>query len=189
MSEPDLQTLLSTIGKVNDTLLENPRCAKILRGIQDGEYPDLDAGVRHLMVALKEEGLLPELQIAAKEVGTGMISQEALEAAGRPLHMKTSTGINQLNPLVEAAIAERVGLDGDVPEARYGPFRRVPSLRFLCSPWQWTPWWSASCCLTHPKPWVASLKMLRRTTHTSAAASSKTPRKWRMSPDVMSRQP
>ena len=139
MSEPDLQTLLSTIGKVNDTLLENPRCAKILRGIQDGEYPDLDAGVRHLMVALKEEGLLPELQIAAKEVGTGMISQEALEAAGRPLHMKTSTGINQLNPLVEAAIAERVGLDGDVPEARYGPFPKgskpaVPVLTMAMDP-------------------------------------------------------
>jgi len=127
MSEPDLSKLLAKIGGVNDLLLENPATAEVLRKLQEGEV-ELDEGVRLLAQLIEEEGLMPQLQKAAEEVGKLAPGYEldpnVLQKAKRPVMMRTSTGQPQLNPLYEAALIERASLDGDAPELRYGPLPR-----------------------------------------------------------------
>lgn len=124
MSETNIQELLAKIGGVNDLLLDHPTTKAILQGIQQGAL-SMEEGVASLAAAIEEEGLMGQMKEAAQEVeqlAPGFeLTPEALEQAGRPILTQTSTGIPQLNPLYEAAIAEQAFLDGDAPSLRHGP--------------------------------------------------------------------
>ena len=111
--------VLKLLGKVNDLVKSVPGAEEIYAQIRDGKITTEDA-IPHLFSLLSEAGVVNEV---AKEGGklTQLISPETLKSAGRPVQMETSTGIPQLNPLYEAALAERASLDGDVPELRSGP--------------------------------------------------------------------
>jgi hypothetical protein len=125
MSDNDQNALFSLLGEVNDLLSRSPKGAAIFEKLRSGEL-SADEAVRQLAEVARNEGLLPELSEAAREVEallptSGALTPDTLAQAKRPVTMKTSTGIPQLNPLYEAAIAERVALDGDAPELRSGP--------------------------------------------------------------------
>ena len=111
--------ILSLLGKVNDLVIKVPGCGEIYDQIRAGEISTEEA-IPQLFSLLAEAGMLDEV---AQEGGklTSLLSPEDLKNAGRPVHMETSTGIPQLNPLYEAALAERSSLDGDIPELRSGP--------------------------------------------------------------------
>lgn len=63
--------------------------------------------------------LLPLLD--GNTMTTLMQSASALNQPAPPLVVKHPSGRTALNPVVEAALAERVSLDGDAPEFRFGP--------------------------------------------------------------------
>lgn len=123
MSDPNMENLLGLLGQVNALLEATPEGEAIFQRIRSGEITP-DEGVVLLAEAAKDAGLLPDLEAASEQVSalvpSGDLTPEALDAAGRPIMMETSTGIPQLNPVYEAAIAERVTLDGDAPELRSG---------------------------------------------------------------------
>jgi hypothetical protein len=125
MSDNDATALLALLGQVNDLLEATPEGAELFRKLRNGEIT-ADQAVPLLAKAAKDSGLLPDLAAASQQVHSmiptkGDLSPKALNEANRPVVMKTSTGIPQLNPVYEAAIAERVSLDGDAPELRSGP--------------------------------------------------------------------
>ena len=85
----------------------------------------MEQGVAELINLIRSKELLPEIERVAQEVSSLVpgyeLNPDILEKASRPVSMKTSTGLSQLNPVYEASIAERAFLDGDVPELRSGP--------------------------------------------------------------------
>lgn len=120
----DIKEVFDLIGGVNDLLESTPEGAAIFRDLRAGEITT-DEAVAQLAKVAREGGMLDTLKEASEQVNAlipgGPLSPELIEAAGRPVQMKTSTGIDQLNPLMEASIAERIAIDGDAPELRTGP--------------------------------------------------------------------
>jgi len=123
MSDQEQEALLSLLGDVNNLLEGMPEGAAIFEKLRSGELTPDDA-VRQLADMAREAGLLKQLTEASERVNAlvpgGPLTPDKLKEANRPIAMKTSTGIDQLNPVYEAAIVERVYLDGDVPELRSG---------------------------------------------------------------------
>jgi len=118
-----MNAILELLGEVTELLEQTPGGAELFQRLRDGEIT-ADEAVEALVKIAHEAGLAPQLEETSEKVTAlapaGPLTPESLTAAGRPLLMKTSTGIPQLNPLYEAAIAERVSLDGDAPELRFG---------------------------------------------------------------------
>jgi len=124
MSLSAFDTLLSVLGDVTSRLAENPAGREVLEDYQAGRI-DIEQAAQRLTQIAQETGLLPELQAIAENVNSMapgfQISPAALEEAQRPVVMQTSTNLPQLNPVYEGYLAERVSLDGDVPQLRSGP--------------------------------------------------------------------
>jgi hypothetical protein len=123
MSNPDLEAVLQLLGEVNSKLAESPKGAQVFVDLKAGTLT-IDQAVSALVNIAREEDLVDEL-LEASQTMTDLVpdsmSPQGLQDSGRPVMMETSTGIPQLNPLLEASIAERASLDGDVPELRHGP--------------------------------------------------------------------
>lgn len=121
----ELFQMLKLVGDVEDLVASVPEGKKLLAEIREGGLSEEEA-VQKILKVVRDNGLLPGLRQASEEIHSLVPRATAsaldeLRDSKRPLMMKTSTGIPQLNPLVEAAIAERASLDGDVPELRHGP--------------------------------------------------------------------
>ena len=109
--------ILSILGSVTDRLMELPEGREIFRRTQAGELTPEQAA-REFVMLIERAGLMQEMREASQTVTSIAESQNR-----KPddVLKKTSTGVTQLNPLYEGAIAERAFLDGDVPELRSGP--------------------------------------------------------------------
>jgi len=123
MSNPDLEAVIQLLGEVNSKLSQTPKGNRVFTDLQDGKLT-IDQAVQKLVEVAREEGLMDEF-LATSQALTALVpdvmTPKGLQDSGRPVMMETSTGIPQLNPLLEASIAERVFLDGDAPELRQGP--------------------------------------------------------------------
>lgn len=122
----ELDEVLEHLKSVNALLEGIPEGAEIFCKLRDNAISAEEATLQLMEVAARH-GLLETLTSASEEIRSLVpaFSGETgdVKDAERPLVMETSTGIAQLNPLFEAAIAERAFLDGDVPEFRRG---RIP---------------------------------------------------------------
>jgi hypothetical protein len=123
MSKSTLDAVLSLLGETASQLESSQEGALVMQEFRKGKITLEEAASKLLGVA-GELGLLGELREASTQLDSVVpgfsMSPAALRAAGRPVRMKTATGIDQVNPLLEAAFAERLTLDGDIPEIRLG---------------------------------------------------------------------
>lgn len=102
----------------------NPQFADIIARLKRGELNDV-AAMRELMILVQEQQLGPELERVAegafaslREPTTALVDQNP---ENPPPIVHRQNGLPMLNPLVEAAILERLQFDGDAPELRTGP--------------------------------------------------------------------
>lgn len=118
MSQKGLEACLELLEDVNSKLAQSARGREILTKIKEGTL-GVEEAVLQLVEIAKEENLMGDLLRVSQDMME--LVPGYLENPTRPLQTQTSTGINQLNPLYEAAIAEIAFLDGDVPLLRTGP--------------------------------------------------------------------
>jgi len=114
------KNLLHLIGKVGDTLMEIPEGRALFEKVQRGEVNPEEAAHGFLEL-IQREGLMGEMVKASRKMESLLPAQGPAPNSDPLIQTRTTTGIPQLNPLYEAAIAERAFLDGDVPELRHGP--------------------------------------------------------------------
>lgn len=123
MAQSTLEVVLGMLGDVNSRLAESAEGQRIFAELEAGNL-DLEAAALQLAQVAQNEGLMGDLRTISAEVGAlapGFeVSPAALREAQRPVVMQTSTGIDQMNPVLEAALAEMLSLDGDVPTLRTG---------------------------------------------------------------------
>jgi hypothetical protein len=115
--DTNFDELLGLVGDLGEKLHKNPRGNEVFVALLAGKITQEQA-VEALFRILREEGLLEEAQIQSKKL------MEALDPHNEgllPVAPDHSSGKSVVNPLWEAALAERVALDGDVPELRHGP--------------------------------------------------------------------
>lgn len=122
----ELDDVLERLKGVNALLERIPEGAEIFRKVRSNEMTAEEATLQ-LMAVASRHGLLEALTTASEDI-RGLVPAfsgdlEGEDGVERPIAMETSTGISQLNPLFEAALAERAFFDGDVPEFRRG---RIP---------------------------------------------------------------
>ena len=110
--------LLGILGSVTDRLMGIPEGREIFRRTQAGELTPEQAA-REFIMLIERKGLMSEMR-EASQTATSLV-RSSPESSAANLFKETSTGVKQLNPLYEGAIAERAFLDGDVPELRSGP--------------------------------------------------------------------
>lgn len=114
--DPNFDELLVLIGNLSEKLNKSPRCKEILDKLKAG-LTDSESAVSALFEVMREEGLLEGALSQSKTLLTSMDSRfEDMVPMG-----KNPEGKEVVNPLWEAALAERISLDGDVPELRHGP--------------------------------------------------------------------
>jgi len=110
-----MKDALEIVAQITRLLEETPGAAPILDALRTGRMAPEDAMVKLAEVAF--EAGHGEALVSA----SGQLEKVAREHTGPPVVMTHDNGMDMLNPLMEAAIAERASLDGDVPEARSGP--------------------------------------------------------------------
>jgi hypothetical protein len=110
-----MKDALKIVAEVTRLLEETPGAATIMDAIRTGRMSPEEAMIKLAEVALQAGH--GEALVSA----SGRLEKAAQEHTGAPAVMTHNNGMQMLNPLVEAAIAERASLDGDVPEARSGP--------------------------------------------------------------------
>lgn len=111
-SELELEESLDkSLRFISNELLNTPAGKEILERAKTGEISPEQASLE--LGRLLSPTSLEKLSAQAFEIFS--------KVGDRPITMTTSTGLTQLNPVYEAAILERVFLDGDVPELRTGP--------------------------------------------------------------------
>lgn len=113
----NLDQLLGIIGRVGESLNEIPEAREALQKVQRGEA-SVDEAVAVILKAIKDHGQLEAFAQTASEAA--LTTPEGSALTRNPV-LKDSKGAHRLNPVLEAAIAERASLDGDVPELRSGP--------------------------------------------------------------------
>lgn len=122
----ELDDVLERLKGVNALLEGIPEGAEVFRKVRSNLLSAEEATLQ-LMAIAAQHGLLETLTSASEEIRSLVPAfsgdLEGEDGADRPISMETSTGISQLNPLFEAALAERAFFDGDVPEFRRG---RIP---------------------------------------------------------------
>lgn len=99
----------------------SPEAGKIIEALQQGEI-DEDQAWMELIQIVGSAGLIPDLKRAASKLFEGAVQYELTASKeNKPGALwQPKEGVTALNPLHEAAIAERAQFDGDVPEARRG---------------------------------------------------------------------
>lgn len=116
--EASLQLLLDTVNKY-------PELAEVLRQSKLGQISEQEAMVRMNQFALEHPDFVsdlmqpesrPEPELTLSPVGEVLPPDGSLS-----LFKPSSNGLPRLNPLVEAALIERIQYDGDIPELRSGP--------------------------------------------------------------------
>jgi len=95
-------------------LRANPEFAAALDKAKSENLPP--EAVARLLLSRLDEGTTNTLMQFASALNTVAVNQPA-----PPLMVRHPSGRTALNPVVEAALAERASLDGDVPEFRHGP--------------------------------------------------------------------
>lgn len=121
----------------DDLADEHPEIGEVLKKLRDGEL-DTNTAMAQLMSLVHEKGLGDDIQRVAEgafavlredtdlkaqlEASPGT-SLDTFQNGPMPtvLYPTRPDRLPRLNPLYEAAIAERVQFDGDVPELRTGP--------------------------------------------------------------------
>jgi hypothetical protein len=110
-----MKDVLDIVAQVTRLLENTPGAEVVLDGLRTG--------------TIRPEEAMEKLAILALQAGHGdalvaasnHMEEAAQEHLGAPITMTHDNGMEVLNPLMEAAIAERASLDGDVPELRTGP--------------------------------------------------------------------
>lgn len=109
-----MRDVLDIVAQVQRLLEDTPGAAPVLLALQEGRLAPEEA-----LTKLAELALQAGHGDALVAASTRM-EKAAREAHGAPLTLTHDNGMTMLNPLMEAAIAERASLDGDVPELRSG---------------------------------------------------------------------
>lgn len=109
-----MKDVLDIVAQVTRLLEDTPGAAKVLDALHEGRMPPEEAMAK-----------LAELALQAGHGEALVSASNHMEEAARhhldaPVTMTHDNGMEMLNPLMEAAIAERASLDGDVPELRSG---------------------------------------------------------------------
>lgn len=115
--DTNFDELLGLVGDLGEKLQRSARSEAIFQALQLGEISEEQA-VGELLKLLHAEGLLSDVLQRSQDLLKVMDSN--LESM-LPIIPDGSTGEQVVNPLWAAALAERVSLDGDVPELRHGP--------------------------------------------------------------------
>lgn len=105
---------VSLFQQAEAVLRENPALADALDKARAENLPP--EAVARLLLSQLDERTATSLMRLATALDTVTVTQPM-----PPLVMQHPNGSTALNPVVEAALAERVTLDGDVPEFRFGP--------------------------------------------------------------------
>jgi len=123
--EPPVASGLSTL--LDRMAKEVPELRAVMDGAKRGEISEQDAMAEMLRLVQEK----PELSVKMMELAATAFqpAREAPMVPQVPPDLKeigdeaffTGVGLPQMNPLVEAAIAERLQFDGDIPELRHGP--------------------------------------------------------------------
>lgn len=107
-----LQQLSSELAK------RHPEIGTLLKRIRGGELEEMEA-LSQFMSLVGKNNLSENIIEIAEDVFGPLVPQK--EGSKPPTVYQGSGGLPQLNPLLEAAIVERVQFDGDAPEFRSGP--------------------------------------------------------------------
>ena len=108
------------IGHVSDLLLASTKGKKIFEQVREGSISEEEASWAFIQVA-QEEGFLGDIAKSAGDMSDLALTHLKAQAGDEPpLMTETSTGVSQLNPVLEGYLAERASLDGDIPELRTG---------------------------------------------------------------------
>ena len=114
-----MKDALEIVAQITRLLEEAPGGAAILDALRTGRMSPEEAMVKLAEVAM-EAGHGEALVSASQRMEHLTLSANLQEAADAPVTMTHDNGMEMLNPLMEAALAERASLDGDVPEMRSG---------------------------------------------------------------------
>lgn len=115
--DTNFDELLGLVGDLGEKLRKIPQGNEILNKLKCGDLSP-DQAVRELFAVMQREGLLEGALSQSQKLMRSMDQQiDNL----LPMVQDAQTGKEVVNPLWEAALAERVSLDGDVPELRHGP--------------------------------------------------------------------
>lgn len=106
--------VLSIVAEVIKMLESIPEAKPILDGMKEGKV-DHETAMRELTRISLMAGKGESLMSAAGQMKT------ALGVGNLPVAVKHPNGTTMMNPILEAAIAERASIDGDVPEFRNSP--------------------------------------------------------------------
>jgi len=114
MSTPADMNILQAFQQAETVLRANPEFAAALdKAKAENMAPEV---VARLLLSRLDEGTTTALMQFVNALDTVAVNQPA-----PPLVVTHPSGRTALNPVVEAALAERVSLDGDAPEFRFGP--------------------------------------------------------------------
>ena len=107
------EELLKVVAEAGKLMSSTNEGRDLFERLKKGELTEDQAAQRFLQL-IQRDGRMGEMVTAARKLSN-------IAAESMPLMTETSTGVSQLNPLYEAALAERAFFDGDVPQLRSGP--------------------------------------------------------------------
>lgn len=116
------------VAALSDWLADKvPEAGAVIKKLRAGEIEEQEALIELLRLT-SDADLMREMKLAASKLfsdgPTAKPTYELAESKGSTTALwSPKEGVTQLNPLHEAAIAERAQFDGDVPEARRGAFK------------------------------------------------------------------
>ncbi len=108
--------VLSIVSEVIGMLQSIPEARGILDKMRDGTVDQETA-----MAELMKISLMAGQGEALLDAAGRMKMVLGVESLSMPVTVKHANGMTVMNPIMEAAIAERASIDGDVPELRTGP--------------------------------------------------------------------
>lgn len=113
------------LGRFSAELAEKfPEIGEILRQVKSGDIDQVEA-MRRLMAFTTQNDAFGDIEhLAGASLSTVAPTTEVatvVKGPSAPSLMENEAGLPKMNPLLEAAIAERIQFDDDVPEARTGP--------------------------------------------------------------------
>jgi len=112
---------LKVMAEVTRLLEGTPGAAPVLDALRTGTIDPMEAMTKLSELALEAGHGEALVRASSKLTDTFNITVKGADNPdGIPVLMKHDNGMDMLNPLLEAALAERSTLDGDVPEARVG---------------------------------------------------------------------
>jgi hypothetical protein len=120
MKEANSDDLFRLVGEISEKISQIPQGAEILQKAVRGEISQETAVEEIFSLLLKASssdgsGLLEEIRVASSGALAPLVGEEP------SLLVRDSSNKEVINPLWEAALAERLSLDGDAPEFRFGP--------------------------------------------------------------------